>query len=90
MSEPEPAPWFIWFFLVPFIGLWFWYVYLMLIRPASWVEWFLAKPYRTMGVSVTVVDEKKLRSRTRIPAIVFLLGGVGFLILFIVGGFFGR
>ena len=90
MSTAEPAPWFVWIFIAVFFGIWFWNVYLMLFRPASWIEWFLAKPYRGMGVSVSVVDGKKLRSRTRLPAIVFLLGGLFFLIVFVSGALSGR
>ena len=86
MSEPEPMPWFGGLFFIAFFCIWFWHVYLMLARPRTWVEWFLAKLYRPFGIAVSIVDEQKLRSKLRLMGIPFLLGGLFFVIVIIWAG----
>lgn len=84
MSEPEPMRWFACLFFVPFFAVWFWYVYLMLARPKTWVEWFLAKPWRGFGLKVSIEDEQKLRKKARIIGIVSLIFWLPFLGVFVL------
>jgi hypothetical protein len=70
---------FPWLVLVPsFIFLviiisWF---YLMLTKPEQWVEWFLNKPYKMMGLQVTIVDKERFRKVTRIYATIPIFAGL--------------
>ncbi len=52
-----------------------WVVYLLLARPARFVEWFMRRPYRSWGITVTVVDDTRLRRRARVlGALLFVVG----------------
>ncbi len=76
MSEPEPMPMIARLFFLVFFCFWFWMSYLLFARPKQYIEWFLAKPYRPLGVSVVVSNEKKLSRWTRSMGALFLLGGL--------------
>ena len=76
MSQPEPVPWFGWCFMTVFFGIWFGMTYLMLASPRRWVEWFFAKPWKSWGIAVSVVDEQRLKRRARFMGLVYLAAGV--------------
>ena len=60
----------------------------MFIRPKIWLEWFLVKPWRRWGVTVSVTDERKFTRRMRLAGSLVLLGGLGMIVSFVVGGAF--
>ncbi len=53
--------WPVWIIMIVFAGFWVWCVYLMTCKPKQWVEWYLNKFYRCMGLEVVIIDEKRLR-----------------------------
>ena len=44
-------------FLLVFGG----FAYLSLLQPKIWLEWFFKKPSRSVGLSVTIENEKRFR-----------------------------
>ena len=77
MPKPEPMPGFVGVLMALFSLISIGYWYLLLARPKTFVEWFLAKPYRAWGVTVTVTDEEKLRRVTRWLGLVLVMFAVG-------------
>ena len=55
------------------IAWWIWLCYLLLFSPKTFVEWFLVRPYRPWGVTVTITDERKLRRQCRWVGCVFVI-----------------
>lgn len=49
--------------------------YLLVANPRRYMEWFVAKGWRTGGVEVRVVDERKLRRCARPLGVVSLVAG---------------
>ena len=79
-------PWMAWVFILAFFGVWFGFVYLMLARPRSYIEWFVTRPWKRFGVTVSVTDERMLKRRMLLLAVPVLLGGLGFVVAMLVGG----
>ena len=79
-------PWMAWVFILVFFGVWCGLVYLMLARPRSYIEWFVTKPWKRFGVTVSVTDERMLKRRMLLLAVPVLLGGLGFVVAIFVGG----
>ena len=48
-----------------FFLFWFGSVYLMWAHPHRWVQWFLKKPWKPFGLTVTIHDAAKLRKNLR-------------------------
>ena len=48
-----------------FFLFWFGSVYLMWVHPHRWVQWFLKKPWKPFGLTVTIHDAAKLRKNLR-------------------------
>jgi len=76
MTESGDVPWFAWVLFMLFGVFWIGCLALMLIRPRKWVEWFLDRPYRWMGLKVIMVDEQCFRKVTRFYIALILLGAL--------------
>jgi hypothetical protein len=66
MHHQADIPWFVFIpFVIP-LGFTIYWFYLMWTKPEKWVEYFMNKPYRWMGLQVTIIDREKFRKITRI------------------------
>lgn len=81
----EETPLVVKIIMVPFVSFVMLYGYLLFAQPKTWVKWFVAKPYDSMGISVSVTDERKLRRVTRIPGLFFLIVGCIFIVMLVTG-----
>jgi len=88
MSPSEPIPLSVGVFLLAFSGLWFFLAYLVLCRPTTWIEWFLAKPWKPFGVAVSIVDEQKLKRRMSPLGLLYVAGGVCVVVFLVWAGVF--
>ena len=86
MPQPEPMPWIARVFILVFFSVWFGLMYLMLARPRSYIEWFLTRPWKRFGVTVSVTDERMLKRRMLLLVVPLLLGSLGFVVAMLVGG----
>ena len=68
-------------------GFLFWIAYLLMAQPLRYVELFIRRSYRPLGISVTVNDEGKLRRRTRVLGLLLLAFFITHAILVIPGRF---
>ena len=90
MLESEPMPWFGLIFLIAFFSFCFFQAYLLLRHPASWVEWFVRKLWKSFGIAVSIADEQKFRRQTTFLGMVYLISGIIMLGFFVSVGAFGR
>ena len=58
------------------VGVLFWYAYLLLVRPKVWFEWFVAKPWKSWGATVSITDEQKFRKHMRWFGILMAVSGL--------------
>jgi len=70
-----------WVFFIVFFVFWFYHGYLLLFRPTTWVEWFIRKTWRPFGLAVTIEDQEKLKRRTRLLGLIYVIGGIIFFAL---------
>ena len=63
-----------------FCALWLTYLYLLLFRPTTFIEWFAARTWRPWGVTITVTDPPRLIRKGRQVGLIVLSIG-----LFVLG-----
>ena len=75
MLSPDTSLWILGGFILLFFGVWFVYAGLLVFRPVTWVYWFISRPCRTFGISVSISYERRFRKRARYLGFVYLILG---------------
>jgi hypothetical protein len=66
-------------FFSVFMVFWLINAWAMLFRPKTWIDWFVARPWKDSGIRIVIDDENKLRRKLRLPAISFAIVGIALL-----------
>ena len=46
---------------------------ILIVKPSLWITWLVARPWKSFGVDVKIVDAPRLRRKARLLGIVQLL-----------------
>ena len=69
--------------------LWVVNAYLLLLRPRTWIRWFVEHPWKSFGLKIVVEDELRFRRQCRFFGIMHLVIVLVFLGLLATVGAFG-